>query len=118
MSPRPLTPWDRLVFGGLTALAGSVIGLVIALALMLFLDGYSFNAWVLAFSVLYFFGIGWLRGATAGEFAGEAVAVSASAVAAVGDAPLDPTTSAKTGTAPSLWLWVVYLIGMLLVAVL
>lgn len=114
--PPQLTLWDRLVFGCLTALVGAGLGIAIALILMLTLDGYGFSVAISGFSTAYFFAVGYIRGPSAGEFAGEAIAYGASAVAAAGDAELDPATGARTGGASHFWWWVVYVVVVVALA--
>jgi hypothetical protein len=77
---RSLSLWDRVVFGSISAIVGAVLG-----ALAAFLAAVAFDSspeWtrVTGFSILFFFGVGALRGPDAGFFVGQAF----SAVAGIG----------------------------------
>lgn len=105
-----LTLWDRLVYACMSALVGAGIGGLVGFGLM-FLDfTHGFSRPILAFSVAFFFGVGFLKGPAAGDFAGEAVA---SAIAVAGETPINSQSDVRTGGESSLWLWACYAAGIL-----
>ncbi len=109
---KALTLGDRLDYGCIAAFAGLVIGLGAALAI-LFLVGSS--SWgVVAFSLVYFFAIGFVRGPDAGDFAGDALSLVTGAGAAAADGGLDGLETPKGRTAIVLVL--VYVAGVVLLA--
>lgn len=74
---KPLSAWDRLVFGAISAAFGVIIGALIALGLLLAGVTTSFNPFFVLFSGLYFFAFGVWRGAAAGDVAGAGLLGSA-----------------------------------------
>jgi hypothetical protein len=113
---RPSTLWDRLMLGSISAVAGALLGSV--LALFVALASEQFHASMVIASTAYFFVVGFVKGAAAGDFAGEALGVTVSAVAAMGSAAVDPTSAARTGSASSIALWVGYCAVVVLAAAL
>jgi hypothetical protein len=79
---RPLSIWDRIVFGSIAALVGGVLGLLAAVLGAVAFD--SPPAWrtVLTFSLVFFFCVGAARGPDAGFLMGEAL----SAIGGIGAA--------------------------------
>lgn len=78
----------------------------------------QFHASIVIASAAYFFVVGFVKGVAAGDFAGEALGVTVSAVAAMGSAAVDPTSEARMGSASSIALWVGYCTCVILAAVL
>ena len=109
---KPLTLLDRLHLGTFSAVAGALLGCEIAVFGMLLLD--RFHPAIVAGSAAYFFAVGFVKGVGAGELAGEALGATASAVAAAGEAQLNPTSDARTGGASTLFLWLGYAACVLL----
>jgi len=109
-----LTLWDRLVYACMSALVGAGIGGLVGFCFMYLEYTHGFSRPILAFSVAFFFGVGFLKGPAAGDFAGEAVAYGVSAMAASSEVPMDPRNDGvRTGAASSLWLWACYAGGVL-----
>jgi hypothetical protein len=112
---------DHLVFGCIAAVLGTVVGVVAAVVFLMFgaAHGLGFDVRVVFFSTLYFFAVGFLRGAAAGEVFGEGTAYFVSFLAAAGKVAVDARTSSRTGTsrASSGWIIVLYLAGLALLAV-
>lgn len=110
--------WDRCLIGLLCALIGLVLGGIVALFVgMLVRSGESSRAIVVA-SALYFFVVGMAKGARAGDFAGEAVGVSATAMAATAGMTEEPKGGSRWGGGTSVWLWSGYGVWVALAAVL
>ena len=106
-----LTLWDRLVYACMSALVGAGIGGLVGFGLMFLEFTHGFSKPILGFSVAFFFGVGFLKGAGAGDFAGEAVAA---AIAAADETPIhSQNDEVRTGGASSLWLWACYAGGVL-----
>jgi hypothetical protein len=102
-----LTLWDRLVYACMSALVSAGIGGLVGFCLMFLEYTHGFSRPILAFSVAFFFGVGFLKGPAAGDFAGEAVAY---AIEAASEASND---AARTAGPSFLWLWICYAAGVL-----
>ena len=113
---RATTIWDRLLLGSISAVAGALLGCVLAFLVALAFK--QFHASMVIASAAYFFVVGFVKGVAAGDFAGEALGVTVSAVAAMGSAEVDPRSTARTGTASSIVLWVGYCACLILAAAL
>lgn len=109
---KPLTVGDRLDYGCIAAFAGLVIGAAAALVVLFFVGSSSWG--VVAFSVLYFFAVGFVQGPAAGDFAGDALTVVTGAGAATAAVALEGLEEPKGRTAIA--LVVVYVAGVVLLA--
>ena len=69
----PLTLRDRALFGALSACLGLVLGFALSIVLVLLLHGMPPMRAVVVFSGLLFFCAGFIRGADAGFFVGDAL---------------------------------------------
>lgn len=109
-----LTLWGRLVYACMSALVGAGIGVFVSFCLMALEFTHGFSRPILGFSVAFFFGVGFLRGRDAGDFAGEAIAAGVSAVASSDRMPINPhDDDAPMGGPSTLWLWACYAAGVL-----
>jgi hypothetical protein len=111
-----LTSWDRVVYGVIAALFGSLLGLGAALCLFfVFYDGLSFP-WMVLVSAVYFFVIGAIRGPDAGFIVGEAFSAitgvaAAEAGFAANTAPSANSQQSSTWKSPVLLaLWVLIML--------
>lgn len=113
---RSTTIWDRLILGCISAIAGALLGCVLAFVAALAFE--KFHASIIIASAAYFFAVGFVKGVAAGDFAGEALGVTLSAVVAMGGTAVEPTSKARTGSATSIALWVGYCMCVTLAGVL
>jgi hypothetical protein len=104
------------MLGSISAAVGALLGCVLAFLAALAFE--QFHASMVIASAAYLFVVGFVKGAAAGDFAGEAVGVTISAVAAMGSAAVDPTSTARIGSATSIALWVGYCACIICAAVL
>lgn len=109
---KPLTFGDRLDYACIAAFAGLVIGGCAALVVVFFVGSTSWG--VIAFSVAYFFAIGFVRGPDAGDFAGDALTAVVGAGAATAEIVPEGLEEPKGRTA--LILVVIYVAGVVLLA--
>jgi hypothetical protein len=103
---------ERILLGCLSAVIGAILGLAVALVVAVVWD--HFRAVIVFVSAAYFFGVGFIKGSDAGDFAGEALGATAATVAAMGEAAIEPTSKVPTGGGSSLVLWVGYLVCLAL----
>jgi hypothetical protein len=103
------------MLGSISAVAGALLGGVLAFLVALALE--QFHGSMVIASAAYFFLVGFVKGPAAGDFAGEALGATVSAVAAIGSAAVAPTSTARTGSASSIALWVGYCVCVVLAAV-
>jgi hypothetical protein len=89
---KPLTFWDRLVYGSIAGVIGALLGLAASLCLLFALGSVPPVRWIVLASAAYFFGIGVVRGVVAADFTGEAVGAVAGVAMVDAGALLDPST--------------------------
>jgi hypothetical protein len=110
----PLSPSDRLVHGAIAAAFGAVLGTVAAVMLLFGLHMHAIAWSIAACSALYFFAVGWVRGADGGFFVGEALSALGAAAAVdlqVGAVPVQR----RAAETPARWSSVCLLAGWLFV---
>lgn len=106
----PISLWDRILLGAMSAVAGAVLGLAVAFVVFLLIG--SFHGTLVGVSAIYFFAIGYLKGSHAGHFAGEAIwAVVALAMASETS---ETPKGASMGAGPSILLWGGYALCLVL----
>lgn len=88
---KPISLWDRIVFGAIAALGGVLTGALVAVGFVFCGPRESFNPLIVLFGGLYFFVIGAWRAAAAGEVAGMGLI----AAAVMGSAELSPYSWAE-----------------------
>lgn len=66
-----LTLWDRIVYGGIAAMFGLTIGCGSAVLALRTTGHFSWN--IVRFSAVFFFLVGFVRGAFVGDFVGDAL---------------------------------------------
>lgn len=106
----PISLWERILLGALSAVAGAVLGVVVAFLVSLVVE--RFHGVMVGVSAIYFFAVGYLKGAHAGDFAGEAVLAIVALAVASDDREVPKGASA--GAAPSILLWGGYALSLVL----
>ena len=82
---KPLSAWDRTVYGAISAIFGVLFGLGSCLCIFVAFDGSPPVRWIVLTSAIYFFVVGVVRGQDAALFMGEALTtVAAAALAETG----------------------------------
>jgi hypothetical protein len=85
---KPLSVWDRIVYGAITAAFGALLGLGASLCLFVAFHGTTPVRWIVLSSAAYFFIVGFVRGSNAALVTGEAIAaVGGAAMAETGAYP-------------------------------
>lgn len=85
---KPLTAWDRAVYGAIAAMFGALLGLGAFLCLLVVMPSAPPFKWIVVASASFFFVVGVVRGPAAADLTGEAMAaVGGVAMAEAGMAP-------------------------------
>jgi hypothetical protein len=110
---KPLTAWDRFIFGCISGLFGALMGLAAAIVLVLALHDITPVGSIVIFSAVYFFGVGLVRGPDAGFLAGDALtAIGVAAAVETGVAINDAPQSDQPNAWGSIWWLVIWLAGI------